>query len=639
MKMRVVLFVLCVATAGAWAAPTVDVTKPPPPETLRELAAMPAQEAGQAVRDALIAAWGPARGSLPGAAMRPAYRQWARLAEWFDLLSESEDATWERFVARYLGLGEKDGKEVLFYRLPGQEFNEGIRPVPRETIQEIAADAGARKNYAAKLLPAGFEFKGGTVGDRLPAPLREAISTDPDFQAEFLGTLSEADFTPAVFQILTDLYSGDPAKFSEYRNLAIALAVVYDQTLPPDWPHHQVAPSAVPVRAPEPVKMFAEWTAANARPGLLFDLRKLGADQLKFVIDAPVEPSEFEWARKNVRLQRTNFERAFSGIKYVMARVKGQQYDWPDGQPYTLEAIQKTGGICVDQAYFAMVAGKAKGLPTLFFVGQGADGGHAWFGYLQGDNRWNLDCGRYENQNYATGTARDPQTWEPITDHELKFLSSRARRMEAFEAGMTDALIAGWLARENRPEDALRTMDSALAASPQNPGLWEQKGMFLAQAGKDAELAPHFEKAAAAFAGNRDLQTRFQVANIEALRTAGKAEEASALEKKLISQNRRGRSDVSVNALAGRMQEMIEAGKTDEAMREFRSEINRLGRTGGGDFFYQVVRPLVEALAEKDKKREAGRVLDMTRRSLNPTKGQILDVEISKLEASVNLQK
>ena len=79
-----------------------------------------------------------------------------------------------------------------------------------------------------------------------------------------------------------------------------------------------------------------------------------------------------------------------------------------------------------------MIAGKARGLPTLFFTGQGADGGHAWFGYMKSDNRWELDCGRYKNQNYAVGQALDPQTWLPVSDHELEIHAQGLREGLSF---------------------------------------------------------------------------------------------------------------------------------------------------------------------------------------------------------------
>ena len=104
---------------------------------------------------------------------------------------------------------------------------------------------------------------------------------------------------------------------------------------------------------------------------------------------------------------------------------------------YTLEDIKNNGGICVDQAYYATILGKGRGIPTLYFHGQGASGGHAWFGYLSHGGKWELDCGRYESQNYPKGYAVDPQTWQRIDDTILILpTSSREwRRQSQFSSG------------------------------------------------------------------------------------------------------------------------------------------------------------------------------------------------------------
>jgi hypothetical protein len=115
---------------------------------------------------------------------------------------------------------------------------------------------------------------------------------------------------------------------------------------------------------------------------------------------------------------------------------------WTQGT-YLLANIEVAGGICTDQSYFACIAGKAKGIPTLYFAGQGQDGGHAWFGYLRGNGKWELDAGRFFNQRYTVGQALDPQTWLPVTDHELLYLSGRAVRSPGNDAALGElAMVA-----------------------------------------------------------------------------------------------------------------------------------------------------------------------------------------------------
>ena len=61
------------------------------------------------------------------------------------------------------------------------------------------------------------------------------------------------------------------------------------------------------------------------------------------------------------------------------------------------------------------MVGKAKGVPTLLFRGVGLDGRHAWFGFLDSDGHWELDCGRYADQKLTVSLLRrDKDTLDQI---------------------------------------------------------------------------------------------------------------------------------------------------------------------------------------------------------------------------------
>lgn len=634
----ITLALACLLGLSSWAEGaerSLDTTKPPTPEQVMEiLAAGP--EAAEEIRQAIWESWQPSRGGFRGSMFRPAPQQWLDLARWKDLLSESEDEAWARFLGFYLQRGEEDdsGRPSLVYRLPGQVFSEERPGFTAEELREIATFPQQREFYAKLLLPRDFRWQKGQVGQHLPTELALALAQNPARLREFFCVLAPGDFPPGVLQNLARLQAHNPQAFERYFPLALALAVVFDQQPPPDWPHHQVDPSALPSDRLRLEERFDFWVDGLESKKLLPGTADLGADEWKFVVDALVPPEELEWARKNVRTARGQFQRVFSSIKYDFPRVKRQAYSWPHAETYSLANIQQRGGICVDQAYFAAIAGKALGLPTLFFTGQGADGGHAWFGFLKAANRWDLDAGRYENQNYAVGHAQDPQVWQPISDHELQFVSSRTRATPAFQAAAADLELARWQAQRGEAAEALRAVDSALAAAPQHAEAWEEKGRLLVATGADAGTqTAHWEAARKVFPNNRDLQTRFQARQAAALREQGQDRTARELEQRLISQNQRQRSDLSVEAAARKVQELVQAQDWEAALAEFRLQANRLGRTGGGNFFYDIVRPLYAALLEADRLRDAQRVLDQARRTLQPERDSILDQELNRLAA------
>lgn len=638
---------------GAWSIPEEEWKSPPTQERLawlNEKAEHDPGEVAQILLQGLAGCYEPATAGRRSGNSQPAavqaFRQWWLVAQWWELLSRKESAEWQRFLRRYLAISsvssapadaaEENAAPDLLYREPGQSFGDDVQPVPAGLLEELASDPRWRSRNAGHFLPGDFRFRDGLLREHMEPATASALAGNPEFLQEFFSLLSPEDFTPGVVANLQRLWQVDPSAFSDYFRLALALAVVFDQKSPSFWPHDQVAPADLPPDGQTLEERYAFWREAHATRRLATDITRTGADQLRFLVDALVPAQELLYARNKVRIPRSQFEKAFSSIRYDFSRIEKQAFDWPEGTPYTLANIQKLGGICVDQAYFAMIAGKALGVPTLFFVGQGADGGHAWFGFLRGEDRWNLDAGRYENQNYAVGYAMDPQNWEPITDHELQFLAARTRRSPDFQAGLMDLWWADYFLHQRQIDRAQAAVAGALAASPQNPAAWEADiALREAQGVPYAEMRSLLEKAIRQFQSEPDVRVRFQRSLIEAARSAGDEQLAQTLSTSLITQNRRTRSDLSVGAAAEKMQALLSADDIAGAMQEFRAQASRLGRTGGGDFFYEVVRPLVEYLLEKNQPREARRVVDTARRQLRPEPGSILDQELKALAEQV----
>ena len=207
-----------------------------------------------------------------------------------------------------------------------------------------------------------------------------------------------------------------PPIFTNTPRWGIAFSLVFDRPFPEDWPHPQVEQSAVPIGDLDVVQRFNFYVQSNRDHKLEQDPSQLTFEKLKFLVDSEVKLSELEYAQHS-SISYSHFEDAFFFIKYNESRATSGSFAFEWDQPtYLLKDIETNGGICVDQAYYATILGKGRGIPTIYFHGQGTSGGHAWFGYLSNSGKWELDCGRYESQNYPKGYAVDPQTWEPIDD-------------------------------------------------------------------------------------------------------------------------------------------------------------------------------------------------------------------------------
>ena len=632
--MNKVILILFLSVSVAGFGNGLDLRWTPAPAERSKIFAEGWVASRDALGNALVAAYQPGGPLRPGSTGVTAYRSWMSLWKWCEVLSRNQRQESARLIAYYLRVSPEDERLTIFG--PGYVPNAGYKPPDPAQLNQILSDQAAAGQFLRRLLPPDLaDPPDTTIAENLnPEILAEWIS-DEELSRLLFENLSDRDFLPGVLLRLQEIRLANPQKFKEYRALAVALAVVYDQRFPHFWPHRQVDPKWVPIAELPVADRFKFWTGSNESRALLLDLRKLSPGQIKFIVDAPLDPSEFEWARKNVRYQRSEFAKAFDAVSYSLDRVKSGRLKWTAGE-YTLQNIHQQTGICVDQAYYAMIAGKARGLPTLFFTGQGADGGHAWFGYMKSDNRWELDCGRYKNQNYAVGQALDPQTWLPISDHELEIHAQGLREGLEFFSSQNDILIGRMCERGGDQAKALKAYESAMQVCPRNEAGWAAKADYLRRTGAPLNaLKSHHEAALRQFATNRDMRVDQQVALARIARQQGALQEAESLERQIVAQNKRRRSDLSVSIAAQKIISLVAAKQLDQAFTEYRRQVSILGKTGGGNFFYDIVQPFAEVLVATGDAQQAKEVLVLARKALKPEAGSMIDTELKELERFV----
>jgi hypothetical protein len=548
----------------------------------------------------------------------PHIQSWWQLFRWCQWLSTPEpDAATDWARHRIIEAQDLAPEGAPPKELPG-----------RDVFLQTFQNPNAAQSLLERLGAGPFTLRTGTLAERAePAQIREWIN-DPALSHSLWELLAPEDFAPAVMDILTRLHKNRSA-WAGHQALAVALALVHDVPPPPSWPHHQVPPKALSAPRATPEELFA-WFSQNSR--LLLDPSRLQANQLLFVVDAFVPLSELEWAGANVKLPRSRFDDAFGMVRYDHGRLRRMNLVWPHND-YRLSTLLETGGICVDQAYFAALCGKARGLPTLYFSGQGGDGGHAWFGFMKSDDRWELECGRYANQGYVTGFARHPQTWLPISDHELRFLASPFRDSSEFARSQTLKELAAHFAQAQEPDKALETIEASLRASPMNVAAWNFKTTLLTTpTNRTSELRAHLNAAIHQFTSQDDLRTGFELQLADLDRSEGRTESALQTERRIVSRNRQDRSDLSVDVSAKNLMDLVAADDRDGAARLYRQTLQRLGKSGGGNLFYAIVQPYVSSLIEKGNRQEACQAIDAARRALAPESGSILDRDLLSLE-------
>lgn len=500
----------------------------------------------------------------------------------------------------------------------------------REFIPEwISALASTGANHAN--MPERFSAGDERLGRWLSPELQSWLVGNAGFSEEFFGVLSPVDYVPEVFKILDALHRRDPARFARYASLALALAVVYDVPPPPSWPHAQVSASVLRRSLPAATGAFDWWTQQDAAGRTYQRLTRLDASELKFVVDVNAPFEELAWSQKNVACPLGQFSQAYAMIRYRPDRVTADRMIWP-GRTYSLATILSEGGICVDQAYFASQAGKARGVPTLLFRGAGNDGRHAWFGYLDGTQKWQLDAGRYADQKFVTGLAWDPQTWRDISDHELKFLTERFRALPTFKQSQIHVAFAADYLAQGDAASAVTIARRAVTSERRNLAAWELLFRAEQAAGRDQrQREATLREAALAFRMYPDIEATFANRVTESLRTRGQTSAASFEERTLAQKNQVTRDDLTTQQAREILQRSLKNDPLAGRIRTYNSLVDGFGQGAGIGFFDQVVTVFVNHLLRVGEKHEALSAAQRAQRSLKMEPGSQLEKEMAKL--------
>ncbi len=571
-------------------------------------------------------------GLIPVAEMagRPTPARLAVLADagaqgrWAEVALAARDASFSAYRKNQLPAAEG----WQYVQKWSELFNEREGDFVHGWIHAVESAGVAHANMAKS-----FQLKPERMGAALNPALQRWLLGSPGFSSEFFSLVTPVDFMPQVFAILNDLWTDDPPRFQTYASLALAIAVVYDVPPPPDWPHGQVRAAALARRWPPAIAAFAWWTREDQEGRTYHRLAYLGADELKFVIDAAAPFDQLTWAQEAVPHTLADFAETYFMVSYRTERIDSHAMIWP-GSTYLLWDILHDGGICVDQAYFATEAGKARGIPTLLFVGAGSEGRHAWFGFLGAGRQWQLDAGRYAEQRFLTGLAYDPQTWRLLSDHELQFLAERFRALPSYRQSQLHVAFAEELLRAGRTDEARASARKAVNYERRNLPAWETLLVTQqAQGEKPAALEATLREAAIAFQRYPDLEIGFARRLIASLRARGETSQADFEEHRLAHKYQADRSDLSIQQSADMLQRSFNEEPVAGQIRTYNAVLDNFGRDAGIDFFDKIVTVFAEHLVQVNEPAEATKAVERARQILKVEPGKQLDQEFDALLA------
>lgn len=452
----------------------------------------------------------------------------------------------------------------------------------------------------------------------------------------FVRKLDPLDVKKQALLNLIKLAQANLDDLTSYAALGVAFSLVFDQPFPRDWPHPQVARDAVPIGDLDVVPRFAFYVQSDRDKKTEVDLTQQTFENLKFLVDSEVKLSELAYAQSN-RISYSRFERAFFSIKYDDSRAQGGNYAFNWGLPtYTLQDIETAGGICVDQAYYATILGKGRGIPTLFFHGEGTGGGHAWFGYLSNSGKWELDCGRYESQNYPKGYALDPQTWQVIDDTQLSNFFKNGTANANYPAATTGL---AWARLHGSDPLARQILDDTRSVMPELAKTWEIEAVLLRRTGaSDDDQKTFYQSWITQFQSFPDMRVEGQRQLLVLLQKANDPA-ADSLQQDIVLQNRSSDFDQGIVGAYGAITDKIKSGDWDAARLEYERTIRDFADQGGGTLFYNVIVPYVETCLKSGHGDQADNGIRFAQDRMAVGPDSILAEQFGKLQEEVNEQK
>lgn len=319
--------------------------------------------------------------------------------------------------------------------------------------------------------------------------------------------VSDADQPDKVLGVLRPLYRTDRETMEKWPDLVAALAVVWDA---PQLDTSEDTGDAIKARGDWAINLYHYFTHQNDK--LRYSVKDMPWQLQTYVVDLSVSKEELEWVWSRYG-RRGDVGAFYFDVPYDTDAFYTGAERKIEGLVYTLDNLQKHGGICVDQAYFATQVGRSLGVPVVTIIGQGGAGevAHAWVGYLDRRGKqlvWNLRSGRYEHQLYWTGQVQDPQSRKMISESETSLLAE-LQNTTPESRDLAQALIRSidLFDAPKQPEIVFR----ALELSAGNREAWLKLGDLGAQGQLTDKQAERAAEVIKSFASKQYADLAFEV--------------------------------------------------------------------------------------------------------------------------------
>jgi hypothetical protein len=504
------------------------------------------------------------------------------------------------------------GPGIVYEYLPDNRYRrheipESFRRDPIPSLDEAARKQLQRRPQAASLVQGlvdrieDFYHQADMVPDELLAWLQEHT---PIRQAFWLAIDPVHDDAANVIDIFDRLRRQRPDALEQYYHLGIAWAVVMDS---PDavfssryfliW---AVAEEQWPPMPDQEFEIFDFLVEASKQRKLQADLTRLPWPLLVHVVDLDLPASERAWVWQHLGRQGRNLPKLYQMVDYD--DDKWEKHKPRLGRrPYTLDNLldPQIGGVCVDQAHVCSRVMKQFGIPALKMRGDNRyGGGHAWTAYLDLGGRPTLrDTGRYNFDNYWTGTAFDPQRRVVVTDRELLLMLDGAVQdyNQYVAASSLARMSAGCF--ESEPGHSLRLAELALRESIYCADVWQLIGRhFIAGNLAQREISRHWKTMLSRLRAHPDLSFAFLGQILQGI-SADQTRQRQQIYAQ-VSRLYDGRPDLQLQLAEARSRELFAAGDAAQAVNLAAQALVENCREGA------LILPLVHQVVDECRQRD-----------------------------------
>lgn len=282
-----------------------------------------------------------------------------------------------------------------------------------------------RKVYADRFAAEHRKEIEAAFGDS-SSEFRHWLDDHRDIQEElYLAIDPRYDNIPRVLTLFKELKDRFPRHIEAYVNLAIAVAVVWDNPRGvhngPLGQHQSVAPP----KQLEAMENFQYYVQAEA--AMQGRAQLLPWEFLVLLVNHRSTFAERQWALANYLPRRTMFGKCYSDVPYDGPMLEGHDPKLK-GREHTLPNQKYYGGVCSCQADFAARVGKSIGVPAFSASAANRYGGlHAWVMWVElgpvtrtGFTFSLQSHGRYRGDNYYVGHLADPHTAQRVSDRQME---------------------------------------------------------------------------------------------------------------------------------------------------------------------------------------------------------------------------